>query len=500
MTASGDPASSPSAVRASRTSVTGSLRRGVAAWRDAIKRRDVAITLLLVALSACGGVLYATRDRERFELDVDARARRLHAAIDDGLERPLGALAAVHGLFLADPNVTRAKFHAFVAPLLQRYLSIYALEWMPIVPDAERAAFEAEARAAGFTDYRFWGFDASGRRVPMGPRPEYGPIHFMEPPSLEGLGFDIVADPFRWAVAERARDIGMVAASRRFRLIEDAGKEDVFSVVLYQPVFRSLEPPGSMAGRRAALRGFVLAVFRLKPLLEASIAPVSTEGLRFALSDRSGQAGAPEELYESEKGAYASLARLGASAHFFEMPLNNPTHGWWLRVAAQPRGFAASAPGVTVALIGALFSALGLVAVTSLRAVVKLRRRVERVGPYTLVGRLGRGAMGVVYEARHALLRRPTAIKLLAPGVAGERALARFEREVQLTAALTHPSTIAIYDYGRTEKGVFYYAMELLRGVNLQHLVSIDGPLPSGGLCTCSSRLAARSPKRTPPG
>jgi serine/threonine-protein kinase len=85
--------------------------------------------------------------------------------------------------------------------------------------------------------------------------------------------------------------------------------------------------------------------------------------------------------------------------------------------------------------------------------------------------------MGVVWEARHALLRRPTAIKLLAPGVEGERALARFEREVQLTAGLTHPSTIAIYDYGRTAEGVFYYAMELIRGINLLQLVNLDGPL-----------------------
>jgi serine/threonine protein kinase len=67
---------------------------------------------------------------------------------------------------------------------------------------------------------------------------------------------------------------------------------------------------------------------------------------------------------------------------------------------------------------------------------------------------------------------------LLAPGTQGDRSLARFEREVQLTAGLTHPSTIAIYDYGRTAEGVFYYAMELLRGINLLQLVEFDGPLP----------------------
>jgi serine/threonine protein kinase len=84
----------------------------------------------------------------------------------------------------------------------------------------------------------------------------------------------------------------------------------------------------------------------------------------------------------------------------------------------------------------------------------------------------------VVWEARHALLRRPTAVKPLAPGTEGERALARFEREVQLTAGLTHPSTIAIYDYGRTPEGIFYYAMEYLPGLPLDRVILDDGPQP----------------------
>ncbi|HLN93013.1 MAG TPA: serine/threonine-protein kinase, partial [Thermoanaerobaculia bacterium] len=152
---------------------------------------------------------------------------------------------------------------------------------------------------------------------------------------------------------------------------------------------------------------------------------------------------------------------------------------WMLTVFPLPGAFLPPKRGaIGIALAGVLAALLGMATVTSLRTISRLRRQVEKVGPYRLVARLGHGAMGVVWEARHALLRRPTAVKLLAPGTEGERAIARFEREVQLTAGLTHPSTIAIYDYGRTADRVFYYAMELLQGINLFQLVDLEGPLP----------------------
>lgn len=121
------------------------------------------------------------------------------------------------------------------------------------------------------------------------------------------------------------------------------------------------------------------------------------------------------------------------------------------------------------------------------QAHVLLRRRLDaaelmarELGQYRLEEKIGEGGMGVVYRARHALMRRDTAIKLLLPDRASPEALQQFEREVCLTCQLTSANTIQIYDYGFTADGLFYYVMEYLRGLNLHELVSRFGPQPEG--------------------
>jgi hypothetical protein len=110
--------------------------------------------------------------------------------------------------------------------------------------------------------------------------------------------------------------------------------------------------------------------------------------------------------------------------------------------------------------------------------------RARELGSYRLEERLGAGGMGEVWLARHRLLARPAAIKLMRPEVFGgssperqSELQARFEREAQATALLRSPHTIELYDFGVSDEGAFYYVMEFLDGFDLDTLVQKFGPV-----------------------
>jgi serine/threonine-protein kinase len=128
-------------------------------------------------------------------------------------------------------------------------------------------------------------------------------------------------------------------------------------------------------------------------------------------------------------------------------------------------------------LLGILGIALG----SSLRHRGTRRLRgISEVGAYRIQELLGEGGMGRVYLAEHAFLCRMSAIKVLTKRDNDLSVIGRFEREVQLASQLTHPNTIAIYDFGRNSNGVFYYAMEYINGAHLGQLVEFAGPIAPG--------------------
>ena len=132
---------------------------------------------------------------------------------------------------------------------------------------------------------------------------------------------------------------------------------------------------------------------------------------------------------------------------------------------------------VLAAMVGS--AAFGFV--VALLRIQRMAQEVEearRVGNYELLEEIGQGGMARVYRARHRLLKRPTAVKIIELGIANDEMLARFQREVRLVSQLQHPNTVEVFDYGSTPEGQPFYAMEYLDGLNLQQIVDAHGPLP----------------------
>jgi len=145
-----------------------------------------------------------------------------------------------------------------------------------------------------------------------------------------------------------------------------------------------------------------------------------------------------------------------------------------------PHGSAMIVVGVTVLLWSA---AAVVVAWVASRVIYGLRQQVKEaaeLGAYTLEARIGSGGMGEVWRARHRMLIRPAAVKLIRPEIAAkadhELLMRRFEREARATSALSSPHTVQLFDFGVAADGTLYYVMELLEGFNLEQLVMRFGP------------------------
>ncbi len=157
----------------------------------------------------------------------------------------------------------------------------------------------------------------------------------------------------------------------------------------------------------------------------------------------------------------------------------------WVTVLA---GYPAPSTDQTVPIVMQTYvaAAMALVPAIVLQRINRDVVRARRMGSYHLNELLGRGGMGEVWSARHRMLKRPAAVKLIRMESMGtddperiRQTQKRFEREAQVTASLHSPHTVELYDFGRAHDGTFYYVMELLDGVDLQSLVERFGPLPA---------------------
>lgn len=446
-----------------------------AAGRGSRRRLVTYVTVTVTGTLLSWALFSMVRDRMRSErlAEFEQLASEVAADLQANFDRSLEHLRSVPPFFAASENVTRDDFRMFVSPALQRQPSMYVSAFLPRVAATEIESFEAIARKEGFEDYKVRAVDVAGEEIPLEQHDHYLPIYYTEPAIPSVWGIDLGSHPEQATYVERACGTDQPVVTPPLSLIEDPA--DVLSVI----AFLSVRLPKSST--TTACDGIALVILRVRPLVEETLGASRLDELQLVLTDVDAS-GTRRPVHKNFPGDAASIRQSGQ--YVVEREVSFADQTWTMELApAAGSAFASGTPPYWILASGIVLSLLAAHSLSARIAIDGLKRQVDqalKLGQYQLDEKIGSGGMGDVYRARHAMLKRPTAVKLLKANSSNELSLARFEREVQLSSQLTHPNTIQIYDYGQNGSGDFYYAMEYLDGIDLSRLIQSDGPLPPG--------------------
>ncbi len=442
---------------------------------DSLKNRLVWLSLAL----GVGGTLawaaqVARRAHESARVAFEQRSRQAAEHVEQSFGAPLEALFGIHALASALPDVDQHRFELFAGKLMERYPSLAALELFDVVRGDEREDFERRfsARSGHPFAFREPSSDVPQQMVVAPRRDRHVVLTRLLPyqPALHGL--DLMFDPLRREQIAQASRAGAPTVTSKFRLVEDP--EGVFSVAVYYPLYVDGEAPVDVSVRDQELRGFAIALYRLSPLMNAALAGTALDRSSVALFDMDPQ------LSPADAQLFGSASAADGRGFAFRRELHFAGRAWALVTSGTPPSqLSAAAPTLAIGGVGSVLIALLVGLAGSLRRSSQRFQALEALGPYTLLKEIGGGGMGRVFEARHSLLRRRAAIKVIAQVEASEEQLRRFDLEAKTTSALCHPNTVVVFDYGRTRRGDFYYAMEYVNGINLERLVHQYGAQPA---------------------
>ncbi|MCP4192470.1 MAG: protein kinase [Planctomycetaceae bacterium] len=417
-----------------------------------------------------GWLTYRVEGRQK-TAEFERLADHLTQVAENNFEATLEVFRSLPQFFEASEQVTRKEFNTFVLGALQRHDGIYAFQWIPLVDAEKLPDLVRSAHAEGQPDFEIRTNREYADDQVVEQRAEYMPILY-EQPLRFNVGLDLLTDKWRAGAIKQALDSGNVAVSGRLVIPSDGG--DMPGVALYMPVGR-----GEWAEGMPGYQGVVAVTLLIDPIMDEVLNGNYMQGTRVILAEDA-TADPGSVLFEN---AHPTKASPLAGNLRWEDRFSIGNQEWMLRVIAETGSdWNSRTIAWFVLAAGTIASFVGALGTVGLGTILGLRQRVEaavELGQYKLEEKIGEGGMGEVYRASHAMLRRPTAVKLLRAKNNTSAAISRFEREVQSTSQLVHPNTIVIFDYGRTPDGTFYYAMEYLEGVDLGHAVDFSGAMPA---------------------
>lgn len=218
---------------------------------------------------------------ENTEAEFHRRAAPLARQIDRSLSESIQVVRSMQAFFESSQEVEGHEFHRFAKLLMPADLGVQTLEWTPRVPAANESTFAAFS-SDGRLRFQLSELGIAGERRPVNIRPEYFPILFAEPEGGNdgSLGFDIASDPVRRDGLERAVKFGDLAVTGPVSLVQ-GGK----GFLIAGPVYKGDAIPSDESGRRSALEGYVIGVFRIQALVDQALRGLDQTGLQVTLTD-----------------------------------------------------------------------------------------------------------------------------------------------------------------------------------------------------------------------
>jgi len=334
---------------------------------------------ILSSVFLCGALRRGELANIRAGFETVARERI--SVFRDHVEQHLQNLDSLAGFFTSSHKVERSEFRRFTRQFLQNNHEICSLQWVPLVRDQERDAYEALSRKEGFADYQISAKLGWEQTVRAPRRPEYFPVHFVEP--YEGnearLGFDLACDPAMLETLQWSRENKTSAATAP--LISPQETEDAQVVLIVRPVYDGPDSMGSPCGSRENLKGFVLGELRTDRLLDGVLAHFEPFGMDICLVDRYAPKGwltAGLHASRTRDDAYGTSIALHTPEELPEIfglhvtgELQVANRIWTILCVPTPAVFAR---GRTIVPWIALGSGLGFTAMLSLLGMVVLQR------------------------------------------------------------------------------------------------------------------------------
>ena len=255
-------------------------------------QRSIVVLLAFVGILSSILLYIALRRSElaMISTDFETAARERISVLRDHIKQDIQTLDYLAGFYGSSQKVERSEFREFTRQFLQKNSDIYSLQWLPLVRDQERAAYEALARKDGLTDFQINEERGREHRVRAPRRQEYFPVHFIEPyeGNEERLGFDLASNPAILETLKWSRDNNRLAATGP--CVSTCETSDDHNVLIFRPVYDRLAPTDSPEGCRDNLKGFVLAELRTDCLLDHVLAHFEPFGMDIYLCDRSASA------------------------------------------------------------------------------------------------------------------------------------------------------------------------------------------------------------------